>query len=55
MMTSAHFVVLRFAEDGKIVAVKSPDPYKSVSDVDVAEAVAESVEITMNSEDEKSA
>lgn len=38
------------AEDGKIVAVRPPNTY---ADVDVAEAVAESMEIIMNEEDEK--
>jgi hypothetical protein len=53
-MSSAHLVGLSFVEDGKIVAVKPPDPDKGVSDVDVAEAVAESVEIILNAEDEMS-
>lgn len=52
-MMSAHLVALSAVEDGHIVAVKPPDLDKDVSDVDVAEAVAESMEIIMNAEDEK--
>jgi hypothetical protein len=38
------------AEDGRIVAVRSPD---KDADVDVAEAVAESMEIILSEEDER--
>ena len=50
-----HYLTLLFwsmAEDGRIVAVRRPD---TVADVDVAEAVAESMEILMSKEDEKNA
>ena len=39
-------------DDGKIVAVLPPDPDDNDSNVDIADAVAESVEVTLENEDE---
>jgi hypothetical protein len=39
-------------DDGKIVAVLPPDPDSEDSDVDIAGAVADSVEVTMKDEEE---
>jgi len=41
-------------EDGKIIAVRPPDPDSNDSDVDIADAVADSVELSMEKEDETS-
>jgi hypothetical protein len=44
----------RITEDGKIIAVRPPDPDSNDSDVDIADAVADSVELSMEKEDETS-
>lgn len=51
---AASFFQHWLIEDGKIVAVRPPDPDADDSDVDIADGVADSVEVIMNDEDETS-